>query len=307
MRFHGVLVTTLVAVVSLPIAADAAAQSTAPQNAAEAQAEQARQNAITDRYLTAVQVEMASKVDTKNAAVGQEFSARTLQEARLADGTVLPRGTKLVGHVLQVRAGGPEASAVLTLAFDHAEVAGKSVPVRSVIRAVAPNAAAANRDRLAEPPIGDSSGSMGTTGRGSSRGGGGVAGGMPGTTVPTVNPGRPVGSTIPGSAGSSDGGMGGGGMGGGGMGGSTVPSIGDSEPTIGGRAADIGSLGGVRGAQATRKVSDAGETLSQAPKATGLPGVMLWATPTASGTLTAMGRNISLESGMQLTLGVITR
>jgi hypothetical protein len=34
---------------------------------------------------------------------------------------------------------------------------------------------------------------------------------------------------------------------------------------------------------------------------------MLWATPTASGTLTAMGRNFSLESGMQLTLGVITR
>jgi hypothetical protein len=34
---------------------------------------------------------------------------------------------------------------------------------------------------------------------------------------------------------------------------------------------------------------------------------MLWATPTASGTLTAMGRNVSLDRGMQMTLGVITR
>ena len=54
-------------------------------------------------------------------------------------------------------------------------------------------------------------------------------------------------------------------------------------------------------------VAQAGESVSGAPHTTGLPGVLLWATPTASGVLTAMGRNISLESGMQLTLGVIAR
>src|SRR5450631_4148291 len=175
MRSLGILVTTLVAAISLPISVAAVAQNAAPQNAAEAEAEVARQNAITDRYLTAVQVEMASKVDTKNAAVGQEFSARTLGEARLADGTLLPKGAKLVGHVLQVRPGGPEASAVLTLAFDHAEVTGKSVAVRSVIRAVAPLAPVAqNRDMSAELPsmMGGSGGYGGqTTGRGSGRGG----------------------------------------------------------------------------------------------------------------------------------------
>lgn len=300
MRSPGISIATLAAVLSLAIAAGALAQNAPADSAAEAQAEQARQNAITDRYLTAVQAEMASKVDTKNAVVGQEVSARTLQEARLANGMTLPKGTRLVGHVIQVKAGGPEqGSAILTLTFDRAEVKGQNVAVRCVIRAVAPNAAAAaSREMMAEQPpmMGPSGGNVGTTGRGSGRGG--VAGGMPGTTVPTVGGGRPVGSTLPpiGTPGTS----------GGGMGGTTVPSVTDSGPVIGGRAADMSSLGGPATATPNRRVSDAGESVSQVPRATGLPGVMLWASPTASGTLTAMDRNISLESGMQITLGVIT-
>jgi hypothetical protein len=54
-------------------------------------------------------------------------------------------------------------------------------------------------------------------------------------------------------------------------------------------------------------VADAGESLSGAPRTTGLPGVMLWAAPTASGTLTSMGKPISLDVGTQMTLGVIAR
>lgn len=269
---------------------------------AEAEARAARQNAITDRYLTAVPVEMASKVDTKNATVGQEVSAKTLAEVRLADGTELPKGTRLVGHVIRVRAGGQElGSAILTLTFDRAEVKpGQSVPVRSVIRAVAQSAAAKNRDLVAEPPaiLPPSSGSASTTGRG------GVAGGMPGTTMPTIGSvGGGVGAStipgvgMPGTTGTSRGGMPG----------STGPSVPDADPGTVGRATDAISLGGTSSAPANRKVSDAGESLSGAPRATGLPGVLLWATPTASGTLTAMGKNISLDSGIQMTLGVITR
>jgi hypothetical protein len=272
---------------------------------AEAEARAAQQNAITDRYLTAVQVEMAGKVDTKNAVVGQEVSAKTLAEARLADGTVLPRGTRLVGYVTQVRAGGPELGAgILTLTFDRAELKpGQSVPVRCVIRAVAPNASATNLDMMAAPPttMSTSGSSVNRTGRG------GVAGGMPGTTVPTMGGGvggvgAAGGSTIPdGMPGSTDGTIGAGVPGGTG---STGPSLGGSGPIIGQRTTDIGSTASM---PAARKVAEAGESLSGAPHATGLPGVMLWATPTASGTLTAMGRNVSLDRGMQMTLGVITR
>jgi hypothetical protein len=305
MQSNGILIATFVATLSLPIAGPA--QTAAAD--AEAQARAAQQNAITDRYLTAVQVAMAGKVDTKNAVVGQEVSVRTLAEVRLADGTVLPKGTRLVGHVTQVKAGGPElGSAMLTLTFDRAEVkAGQSVPVRAVIRAVAPSAAAADarREMMAEPPTVMST--MGPTGNTTGRGSGG--GGIPGTTGPTMGGGggggaggAGAGSTVPdgmpGTGGTTGGGMPGGTTG------STGPSVGNSGPIIGPR---MGSMGGTSSMPATRKVVEAGDSLSGAPHSTGLPGVLLWATPTASGTLTAMGQNISLDNGMQMTLGVITR
>jgi len=96
-------------------------------------------------------------------------------------------------------------------------------------------------------------------------------------------------------------------MPGGGPTGSGGPSLGGRVPILRDPAGDMGPMGGTASAPANRKVAQAGETLSGAPRATGLPGVLLWATPVASGTLTATGRNISLESGVQLTLGVITR
>jgi hypothetical protein len=301
MQPTGILVAMLAATLA-SFSAGAVAQ--APTEA-EAQAQAARQNAITDRYLTAVQVAMAGKVDTKNAAVGQEVSAKTLAEARLADDTVLPKGTRLVGHIIQLRAGGPEqGSAILTLVFDRAEVKpGQSVPVRCVIRAVASNAspAAAAGPAMSAPAMSSTDGARR----------GGVAGGMPGT-VPTLGGGVGAGrgSTIPniGMPGTSGGtsGTSGTGMPNGTPGGSTVPQVGDSGPVIGGRTADPGAMGGTP-SMAGRKVADAGESLSGAPRATGLPGVMLWAAPTASGTLTSMEKPISLEVGTQMTLGVIAR
>jgi hypothetical protein len=300
MQSHRILVSIVFATL-VPASAGAQAQSAD----AEAQARAAQQNAITDRYLTAVEVAMAGKVDTKNAAVGQEVSARTLAETRLADNTVLPKGTRLVGHVVQVKAGGQDlGNAMLTLAFDHAEVKpGQDIPVRAVIRAVARGytAADANHNMMAEPPtvMSTSGPNVNTTG-------------LPGT-MPTNGGG--IGSTVPdgmpGAGGTGGGSTTGGGTRGGGMPGGTTtgpigPSIGSTGPIIGPSMGNGASMG-TSSMPATRKVVEAGESVSGAPHSTGLPGVMLWATPTASGTLTAMGRNISLESGMQMTLGVITR
>src|SRR5450432_4042245 len=101
MRSTGIVVPILVVTLASFSNGSVAQAPTAAD--AEAQAQAARQNAITDRYLTAVQVAMAGRVDTKNAAVGQEVSAKTLAEVRLADDTVLPKGTRLVGHIIQLR------------------------------------------------------------------------------------------------------------------------------------------------------------------------------------------------------------
>jgi hypothetical protein len=307
MQTTGFLVATLAATLSFSFTG-AAAQAPAAADA-EAQRLAIQQNAITDRYLTAVQVAMAARVDTKDATVGQEVSAKTLAETRLADDTVLPRGTRLVGHILQVRAGGPEqGSAILTLLFDRAEVKpGQSVPVRCVIRSVAQNASAA-----AGPETGPVMMQPQMSGTAPARRGG-VAGGMPGT-VPTLGGGvggvgmGPGGvSNIPNVGAPGTSGTSGTSLPDGTTRGSTVPTVGDSGPVIDGRTADPAALGGVPVSTAGRRVADAGESLSGVPRTTGLPGVMLWAAPTASGTLTSMARPISLEVGTQMTLGVIKR
>jgi hypothetical protein len=79
--------------------------------------------------------------------------------------------------------------------------------------------------------------------------------------------------------------------------------------TIGGATRDAQSAAEAAADAAGGAVTQAGETVSTAPHATGLPGVVLATSVTAdvSGTLMASGRNISLESGTQMTLGVIAR
>ena len=281
LKFAKAPVATLVAVLGLPIAACVAQSATASSAtlstdaAAPAQAS-AQSNAITERYMTSVDTELTSKLDSKNATVGQEVTVKTRQTAKLADGTTLPKGTRLVGHVTQARAQNKDQPyAMLAMTFDRAELKnGQSVALRSVIRTVAPPANAAA---------------------------------MPDSMMADEAPG-------PMSAGASAGGMGSGvargGLGVGGVAGGTVRGVGQTAgTTLGDATRDPRSLAEATADAPGGVVTKAGETVSTAPRATALPGVML-STSTAgdvSGTLMASGKNISLDTGTQITLGVITR
>jgi hypothetical protein len=230
----------------------------------------AQANAIAARYMTSVDTELTGKLDSKNAAVGQGVTAKTTQAAKLADGTALPKGTKLVGHVTRVQASNKDQPyAVLAMIFDRAELkSGQSIALRCVVRTVA-------------PPVSVAAGPADPTAMGMGAGGGmtlGGAGGVPGGTAR------------------------GGGQAGGGIG-QTAGS------TIGGATRNAQSAAEAAADAAGGAVTQAGETVSTAPRATGLSGVVLAASATAdvSGTLMASGRNISLESGTQMTLGVIAR
>jgi len=305
MRPHGILIPILATALMATLAvfsANAAAQTVTPADEAQAR-EQARLNAITDRYLTPVKVEMTTKVDTKNAVAGQQVSAKTLAEVRLADGTALPNGTRLMGHIVQVRPGGPGGNAILTLTFDRAEVkSGASLPVRSVIRAVAPAATAqSSRDIMTQLPsaTGTRPPSNDPTDPGSTSDG--LGEGVPIVAAPGS---RGTGSRAPGSPNNTGTAPG---VPPGGQAGSTRPTLGGSVPIIRESGGGLGLPGEAVTATPNRKVEQAGETLSGAPRPTGLPGVLLWASPTASGTLTSMGQNVSLQSGLQMTLGVIAR
>src|SRR5260370_25078846 len=75
---------------------------------------------------------------TKNAKQGDEVNARVTDTAKLADGTELPRGTKLLGKVTDVKAKSKEdKSAHLAFNIDHAVLKdGKQVPVVVVVTSV---------------------------------------------------------------------------------------------------------------------------------------------------------------------------
>ena len=308
-------IAILTAVLSVPAAAMAQNADTDAQAVARANA------AIAERYMVAVPTELTSKVDSKTAAVGLEVTARTLEPAKLADGTSLPRDTKLVGHVLRVQAESKDQPfALLAITFDRAELKdGSKVALRSLIRMVAPPARVPADDR-AFAPAGSRGGSSPMGGgvmNGGGMGGGGMGGGGMGGGGMGGGGMRPAGSI--GSSGSTSTGTrggttpGGGGLGDGesdgGLGGSlptqTTRTVGQrTGTTLGGMTTVTGPAGG-----ANMPVTKAGETTSTAPRATALPGVMLsTATGDASvsGVLMASGQNISLSNGTQITLGVIS-
>jgi hypothetical protein len=245
---------------------------------------QSRANELQSRYMTAVRAELTSKLDTKNAVAGMVLTARTGAAVTLADGTEIPAGTKLMGRVLAVRAKTDEnAEAAVTVTFDQAVMKdGKMIPVRTLIRGMSGSAA---------PPVnagpisgGRNSGPIAATGTDSM---GGLDSGPP----------------MAGTHGSGGGGIGGGGMGGGGSTGGTTRS-GRTTPTQ-----PTGSIPDVAATSPVTSTAEGGETVRVTPKPTGVPGVLLYASPTsdASGTLIGREINVHLESGVQLTLGMILR
>jgi hypothetical protein len=88
----------------------------------------------------AVVAKLSGKLDTKSAKVGDTIVAKTVTKTKLADGTELPRGTKLTGTVVAVQSkqsGG--GTSTLSIKFDQAEVKGKgNVAVHGGVVAVAP-------------------------------------------------------------------------------------------------------------------------------------------------------------------------
>jgi hypothetical protein len=289
------------------------------------------QIALIDRYLTPVRAQVAGKVDTKNAAAGQGITLEVTADARLANGTELSKGSKLVGRILRARAYEKDQSgALLSLSIDHAVLKdGKTVPVRCVIRTLTP----APGLKPAMPDVSQrrSRGSMNS----GSMGSGTVDGGMPPVSMGGD---FPMGGGSIGADSSGMGGMGGGGLGGAnsrnagtgndsgypsssttrnnipsttnpnpGIGGD--PGIGGSSTTIGDRTRNaLGTTTQIGSTDPEQPVATAGVEVHETPRRTGLPGVMLSGASVAgnSGTLSAFESNITLDSNTQLTLGVIT-
>ena len=231
-----------------------------------------------------VACELVSKLDSKSAKAGDWVLVKTKDKVITAEGTVIPKGSRLVGHVtdVQTRGEGHEDSR-MTIAFDRAQLkGGQSLAIHSVIESIAPPVSMASAASM------DSDESMG----------GQVGGGMAEASRPmggSRNEGG-LGGTV-GAARSNAAGV--------------APNVGaTSDRTLPSTAATVHSTEGL----AAETQATAGNGLQGAVEGTGalamrgsfVPGVALAVDPTGttSGTLWAPRKNVHLDSGTQMVLGV---
>ncbi len=166
-----------------------ASGSTSASTSASAQNGQANASLASG---TAFNAALSSPVDSKKCKPGDAVAARTTEAVKSEGKTVIPKGSKLVGHVTQAsaRANG-EAESTLGIVFDKAILKnGQEIPLNVAIQALASaqsSASDAGSDFDASGGAGASAAGSGTAGgRGALGGVTSTAGGAVGTVTNTA-------------------------------------------------------------------------------------------------------------------------
>ena len=104
--------------------------------------------------LSPVTGELTSKLDSKTAKAGDKIELKTTEKATMADGTVIPKGSKIMGHVTEAQAYKANSdNGRLTLQFDQAEIkSGQSMPIKSALQTVTPAGGSSAADASAAMP-----------------------------------------------------------------------------------------------------------------------------------------------------------
>jgi hypothetical protein len=224
----------------------------------------------------AINAELTAPVDSKKAKPGDPVAARTTEPTKSNGKTVIPKGSKLVGHVTQAsaRAKGDSESA-LGIVFDKAILKnGQEVPLNVAIQALASaqSGATANagNDLSAAGGAGAYAGGSGRAAGGGAPGGvTSTAGGAVGTVTNTA---ASAGNTAGGALNS------------------TASSATNSV------AASKGAVGGLNAA---------GQLTSTSQGVFGLQGVNLSSATAGAAqgsVITSAGKNLHLDSGTQMLL-----
>ena len=197
MRTGTALATTLFAIASFPLMAQQSPATNQPDSPAAQQspagAETATPNsaaaspAASAVELSPINGELVSKLDSKTAKTGDSVVVQTKSATKTADGTAIPKGSKLVGHVVGAQSSGGSENSQLALLFDHIELkGGQSVPVHSQVQSVSPAGGASSAGgsaAMSGPPAGSSSpnanGASGSGSAASPQGAGGSAAAAP--------------------------------------------------------------------------------------------------------------------------------
>lgn len=250
-------------------------------------------SAMANAQMRPVTGELQSKLDSKTARVGEPVVLRTTEKTKTSDGMVIPKGSRLIGHVTEVQAHekGHQPSS-LGIVFDQVELKnGQSFAIRSMIESAGPSAAEleaasmANEDAFAGPAGGGMAaggGAMAGGGAAAGRAGGGLIGG---------------GASAVGGATSTVGGVG-----------SGIASNAGGALNAGDQAVDAtGNVAGNASGNLGRGLNgSAGAAGALGTHATAIPGVMLSgnAAGGASGMFTAARQNVHFDSGTQMVVAL---
>jgi hypothetical protein len=221
---------------------------------------------------TAFNASLSKPIDSKKCKPGDTVTAQTTEAAKSEGKVVIPKGSKLVGHVTQAsaRANG-EAQSALGIVFDMAILKnGQEVPLNVAIQALA---SAQNSASAAGTDL-DTFGSIGASGAGSGSGGGrGALGGV------TSAAGGAVTNTAANVGGAAGG------------------AVNSTTNAAGGVAgASQGAIGGLNAA---------GQLTSNSQGVFGLNGLNLNAAAsnaTQGSVITSAGKNVHLDSGTRMLL-----
>ena len=225
---------------------------------------------------TTIPATLTKPIDARKAKSGDQVVAKTTQDVRSDSGVVIPRGSRLVGHITDAKAKAKgDSESALGIAFDQAVLKnGQQIPLNASIRALAASANSA-------------SASMGDDNFGSANN-------------------SSIGSDVAASAPRTGGGL----LGGAGNAvGGTTSAVGN---TAGGAVSGVGNTAAGVGANAGGTVSGAsrgaaGQLSSQSQGVIGLNGLSLnsAASNTTSGSvITSAGKDVKLDSGTQMLLQV---
>ena len=222
---------------------------------------------------TTFNAELSSPVDSKKCKPGDAVNGKTTEAVKAEGKTVIPKGSKLVGHVTQAsaRAKG-EAESSLGMVFDRAILKnGEEIPLNVAIQALASAQSGASMAGDQMDTMGGLSGSSAGSGTAGGRGGlGGVtsaAGGAVGTVTNTA-------ANVGGAAGGA------------------VNATANAAGNVAG--ASKGAVGGLNAA---------GQLTSNSQGVFGLPGLNLNAAASSAtqGTvITSAGKNVHLDSGTRM-------
>jgi len=227
---------------------------------------------------TTMNAVLSKSVDSGHCKPGDEVTAKVSQDVKSNGQVVIPKHSKLVGHVTEAKVkekGDAAAQSTLGIAFDHAVLKnGQQVPTNVVIQALAAAQTSSAGNLETAEPMGGAMGGGAMAG-GAVRGGGGLVGG--------------VGSSVGGAAGVAGG------------------ATGDVGRTAGSVVNTSASTAGSVAGHAGGALSATGQLTSQSTGVFGLNGLQLAgqaSSATQGSLITSAGKSVKLESGTQMLLRV---